>query len=469
MKSLRKKILGLTFGVTAIAGVMVLIGGKAVPVPVAAAIFGVAGLPIGMAVWGFLEPRLRQIEEAFKRTQEYDYEKLAPFIANDEFDFLHEHVNAMMAKVRESKQQARDSTQEVLDLVQIGQVMNESRNRGQVVTRVIEESLKRIGAQSAAILLLNESRGELIVEAVRGNGCPFRTNEVVSDSNPVYQQVATQRRPIIIGGGVRSRVSGQAEPASEGNTACVPLIVEGSLIGMLAVSDKNGGASFTGRDTDILSYLGNSAALVLENSLLQRNLNEVFLKVVGSLASAVDQRDPFTRSHSKRVTEYAVAIGRARSLEPNDMDTLQFGAILHDIGKIGIRDSVLLKDGRLTEEEFEVIKSHPVRGEMILESITLPWPVLPIIRSHHERYGGGGYPDGIKGDQISPLARIVTVADVFDAITSKRSYRNAMPLDQALGEVRRGTNSLFDPRLVPTAIEVLRLEFERVSVLYPDV
>lgn len=462
MKAFQHKLFAIPITLTVGTGALILFGHKAVPLWIQAGLFAASGVVIAVSLRELLTKRLAVVEESLTRSKQVYYERHFPFAAGDEFDFIDKSAQEMIEQLREVRKQVQETKTEVTDLVSLGEILNESRNRGQVVTRIIDESLKRVEADSAALLLFNESRGELMVEATRGAGSPFRPGEFIPATNPLFAQVERERRPIILGSGVRSRLGG-IEASDEGKCACVPLVVERDIIGMLTVGDKRDGATFSSRDIEVLSYLGNAAALVLENSTLQRQLTEVFLKVVGALATAVDQRDTYTGMHSRRVEEYAVALGRARGLTPAEMDTLQFGAILHDIGKIGIPESILQKPGRLTAEEFEHIKSHPVRGETILKSITLPWPVLPIIRSHHERWGGGGYPDNLRGEAIHSLARLVTLADVFDAITSNRAYRDAMLLEQALAEIRRGTNNLFDPRLVATAIEVLRAEYPRVN------
>jgi putative nucleotidyltransferase with HDIG domain len=163
---------------------------------------------------------------------------------------------------------------------------------------------------------------------------------------------------------------------------------------------------------------------------------------------ALDARDPYTAGHSERVSALSVAVGRQMGLPDDQLDILRLGALLHDIGKIGISDAVLRKPGALTGDEFEIIKEHPVVGARILRSVPFLAPHLPIVELHHERPDGQGYPHRLRGDEIPMLARIVHVADAFDAITSARAYRPARGSSDALRELWRHAGSQFDAEVV---------------------
>jgi len=180
----------------------------------------------------------------------------------------------------------------------------------------------------------------------------------------------------------------------------------------------------------------------------QARLAELYRSTIQSLALAIDAKDQYTNQRILRVQRYAVAIARQMGFEGRDLDGLETGALLHDIGKLGVPEYVLLKPGKLTDEEFEKIKKHPETGAAILDSVDFPWPVLPVIRHHHEKWDGTGYPDGLKGEDIPVGARILAVADVYDALTSSRSYRNASTHEQALEVISKDAGSHFDPRVV---------------------
>jgi HAMP domain-containing protein len=175
---------------------------------------------------------------------------------------------------------------------------------------------------------------------------------------------------------------------------------------------------------------------------------ELFLGSIRMLAAAIDEKDPYTRGHSGRVAKYSSIIGEALGLNAEELDRLRISALLHDVGKIGVDDRVLKKPGKLTDEEFDLMKQHPVKGANIMRPVAQLNDVLPGIELHHERMDGGGYPYGLKGDQIPTMARIIAVADTLDAITTNRPYQSAMDLDYAMERIRSLAVSKFDPRVV---------------------
>lgn len=200
--------------------------------------------------------------------------------------------------------------------------------------------------------------------------------------------------------------------------------------------------------------LANQAALVVENARLFDNLKESYLSTVIALAAAVEARDPYTRNHCERVAEYAEALAREAGLTPKEVEDIRQASLLHDIGKIGIPDRVLLKQGRLTPAEYEVIKLHPVISASIIADIPFLADIVPLIRHHHERVDGTGYPDRLKGDEIPLGARIIAIADAYDAMTGDRPYRSALTKEQALAELVR-CNEQFDGVLVRKFLKVM--------------
>jgi hypothetical protein len=177
-------------------------------------------------------------------------------------------------------------------------------------------------------------------------------------------------------------------------------------------------------------------------------MREMFTQTIGALAEAVDKRDPFTSKHSQRVRSISVDIGRQMRVSAGELEALEWGGLLHDVGKIGVPDNVLLKQGKLTREERITMNAHPVLGAQIIGPVDRLAPELPVIRHHHEWYNGSGYPDRLMGDEIPKLARILHVADAFEAMTADRPYRKALSADQALGELRKFAGVQFDPEVV---------------------
>jgi putative nucleotidyltransferase with HDIG domain len=218
------------------------------------------------------------------------------------------------------------------------------------------------------------------------------------------------------------------------------------------------------REVDALADTFNS--LMASLAAAQADTREAYVGAIRALALALDARDPYTAGHSERVSVIAVAIGQRLGLAEADVDVLRLGALLHDIGKIGVPDDVLRKPGALTAEEFDAIKRHPAMGARILRTVPFLAPHLPIVELHHERPDGKGYPYGLHAEEIPVLARIVHVADAFDAITSARAYRPARTAGEGLTELWRCAGSQFDVeavRALAAVVPTLRLEDSRID------
>ena len=192
-------------------------------------------------------------------------------------------------------------------------------------------------------------------------------------------------------------------------------------------------------------------------------LEKAYLDSIETLRYTVEAKDPYTRGHSDRVAEYSVLIGEKLGLSEEDLRTLRIGGLFHDIGKIGIPDSILLKESKLTDDEYSQIKNHPTIGAHILQNATIFQDILPIVKHHHERYDGNGYPSRLKGEEIPYFARIAAVADTFDAMTSKRTYRNAIPLEEVKEEIKRCEGTQVDPSIAETFLEILNTQYEKIQ------
>jgi len=179
------------------------------------------------------------------------------------------------------------------------------------------------------------------------------------------------------------------------------------------------------------------------------------MDAIETLRLTVDAKDYYTRGHSDRVAYYASKIGEKLGLSENEIDLLRIGGIFHDIGKIGTNDDILLKNARLDDNEYNEIKKHPLKGANILSAMSMFKEVVPLVLYHHERYDGRGYPHGLVGEEIPFLARIISVADAFDAMTSDRVYRTKMDLSQAIEQLEKGKNTQFDEKVVIAFIELL--------------
>lgn len=179
-----------------------------------------------------------------------------------------------------------------------------------------------------------------------------------------------------------------------------------------------------------------------------RENKELFMSSIRMLAAAIDAKDPYTRGHSERVKDYSMVIGRALGFSAAELERLEIGALLHDVGKIGIDDRILRKPTNLTPDEFEIMKTHPDKGAAILSQIEQLRDIIPGMRAHHENYDGSGYPQGLKGEEIPLLGRVITVADTFDAMTTDRPYQKAFTLEFALNRIRTMSSVKYDPKIV---------------------
>jgi HD-GYP domain-containing protein (c-di-GMP phosphodiesterase class II) len=246
-------------------------------------------------------------------------------------------------------------------------------------------------------------------------------------------------------------------PTQGASFAVAPLHFEGGRLGCIVALDLHG---FTPRTMRLLAGIAHQARLAIQNAGAFDNLEETFFSTVEALANALEANDEYTSSHARWITDMALEVGRELGLDPDGLKRLELGALFHDIGKIGIPSTILLKPGRLTKKEREVMQTHPELGERILAPIARLENVRPIVRHAHERWDGKGYPDEVGGDEIPVESRVIFVCDAFHAMTTDRPYRKAMSFEAACKELQEGAGSQFDPdvvaaflRLAPNALE----------------
>jgi HD-GYP domain-containing protein (c-di-GMP phosphodiesterase class II) len=238
------------------------------------------------------------------------------------------------------------------------------------------------------------------------------------------------------------------------NIVC-PVQGKGELLGLLFLSDRKSGAVYTDNDAELLETLCNQAAFGIENSVLNDDLQASYLNTVKSLVAALEAKDEYTKGHSERVADYAQAIAKEMKLDDVQVQLLYEVSLLHDVGKIGVSEQILNKKSKLTATEVAHIQSHTITGEKILSNVESIKDGLLAVRHHHERLNGTGYPDGLSESRIPLSARILSVADAYDAMTTKRSYRDAMTSAEAIAELKTHSCQQFDPRVVRAMISVL--------------
>jgi len=244
-----------------------------------------------------------------------------------------------------------------------------------------------------------------------------------------------------------------------------PILVGGSkLRGVVFTGPKLNGREYSQFDIDMLKSVCNSAGIGLDNASLFQELQNTYLSTVKALVSLIEAKDPYTKGHTERVADYAVALGARMQLPKEQLKSIAFGAVLHDIGKLAIYEGLLNKEGKLTAKEWEEMKRHPVLGAQIIERMPFLHDAVGAVRHHHEQWNGGGYPDGLSGERIPIGARIVAVADSFDAMTTDRAYRPAFSRQEAMRRLRDGAGSQFDPRVVSCFLELIEGGYRLRSV-----
>lgn len=232
------------------------------------------------------------------------------------------------------------------------------------------------------------------------------------------------------------------------STLCVPLLAQGEVIGALYVDSYEVGA-FNEHDMELLAAIGNQAGVALERVRILNELDNLFFSTMRTLVRAVDAKDPYTHGHSERVTAFALKLASELNLPRHEREILQLAGLLHDVGKIGIPESVLNKPGDLTDEEYELMKLHPIYGAEIISSIEAPYvsEIVTVVKHHHEFWNGNGYPEGMRSEDLPLTARILSLADAFDAMTSDRPYRKGFDMGKAAEVVMSCSGTQFDPDL----------------------
>lgn len=341
---------------------------------------------------------------------------------------------------------------EVIDSLRVlhdlSKTINSTLNIDEVVDGITEKTAAVTGCDKVLILLLNRDENILRLYSSRGFAegevLPKEIDNVLSfDHCLVHKGTVISLREIVSGEDYYRYIKGSPFLA---DMVFAPLEIKGEASGLLGVVDDR--ESFSDIELEIFCALGSQAAVAMENANIYRRLKDAFLHTAEALAEAVNSRDPYTGGHTKRVKEYSIMIASSTDMPLEELETLKLAATLHDIGKIGIDDAILRKGGVLTEEEELLMKRHPEIGAKILAYVDEMEDMIPGVYCHHERIDGKGYPEGLKGEEIPLIARVIAVADAFDALTTDRPYRLAIDKDTACEELRKAGGTQLDPALV---------------------
>lgn len=325
-------------------------------------------------------------------------------------------------------------------------VENSNDNTEEIFQKIADLAMKIVEGESCVLALYDGQSQEFYPKVIKNNNGAGRQNDIPF-VDELFQQVVESKDALM----VHSDSNALITPS----LICVPLMIRSNVLGVFSIRKKKNSGIFNNNDLHHILSLAKRASLNLENKVLYESLYTNLLDTFKSLIAAIQVRDHYTEAHCCRVSALAVKTAEALSCSPNEIESLRIAGLLHDIGKISIPDNILLKKGALSREELDVIKTHPRIGVEILSSMVLLDNERDIIRHHHERWDGKGYPFGVEGENIPLPARILAVADSFDAMTTDRPYRKGMSVDEAAEELRNNCHTQFDAKIVDIFINIL--------------
>lgn len=316
-----------------------------------------------------------------------------------------------------------------------------------------------VDAEAASMFLIDEKSGELFFEIALGLAGHSLMNMRMSKEEGIVGAAVTLGETVISNDvKTDTRFASKVDKESgfdTRNIICSPLISRGQIIGALEALNKKEDHPFTDQDQVLFEALSAQVAISVENSRLYEKLRQAFEQTIFSLVATIEKRDPYTGGHTQRVFLGGVEIAKQLDVDDEFIRNLRMSSLLHDIGKIGIEDSILRKQGHLTDSEYDIMKSHPRLGVEIFGHIDGLKEMVNGVLHHHERYDGRGYPDGLAGEDIPLEARIIAISDTYDAMTSDRPYRKGLSHEIACEEIKKNAGSQFDPKIVDAYFRAL--------------
>ena len=345
-------------------------------------------------------------------------------------------------------------------LFQISRRVGSVSRMRELVKQTIKMTQQTLAASAASVLLFQDNENELFFEVASGPVGKELKQVKVSIDNGIAGHVARTGKPLIVNDVAKNAIfNGDIDKVTGFVTKsliCVPLVIHQKILGVIEVLNKLDGSDFNECDLETVVSVAAIAAMSIENTKLHQNVLDAYKSTIMALATAIDAKDPYTRGHSQRVMKYTLMGGNALSLSIEKMETLEYASILHDIGKISIDAQILNKPDDLTQSEWNIIRQHPALGANLLKGIPFLERTSELVLHHHERYDGKGYPDGLEGDDIPIGARIIAVADAFDTMTTDRSYRSALSVEDSINELRNCSGTQFCPVAVGAFVSSFR-------------
>ena len=358
------------------------------------------------------------------------------------------NLNGWMDKLK----RIEEKTERLALLSRLGQILNSTLEHNEVRRRAMEAATQLMEAEVGSLLLIDEEKSQLYFEVALGDQEETIKKITLNIGEGIAGWVAENGDPLIVNAPEKdSRFFRGVDERTEfktRNIICVPVKVKERTIGVLEAINKKEGEDFDEEDLSLFTSLADQVAIALDNARLYQELEDMFFQTAESLADAIEKRDPYTGGHTQRVTMYSVATAKHLPLKPIELKWLKISAVLHDIGKIGIDDQILKKPERLNPEEYNAIKQHANMGADIIDHIKQLKNIIPGVKYHHEQLDGTGYPEGLKGEKIPIIAKIASVADTYDAMTTDRPYRRALSKEMAIKELRRCSGTQFDQEVV---------------------
>jgi len=356
---------------------------------------------------------------------------------------------------QELEDQVSSQTSLIGSLLEFTNELNALGTVQEAVDLLVGTFRRMLRCERISVLLKTQETGQFaIVQSVGVPSEVARRTLDMADAPIVSQVVRTGQLLYVENPGTDGPGAGRG---GKGAYVSVPLNAnrdgQREVFGIINMTDRRDGQPFSDTDLKLVRSVADAASVACSNLRNRQQLEKSYFDTVGALAMALEAKDRYTHGHSQRVTSMCMIVADVLGFSNLEMDQIMFAGMLHDVGKIGIPEAILLKPTRLTQEEFERIREHPVVGERMVSHISFLSTAAKIIRHHHERWDGKGYPDGLRGDHIELPARIMAIADSYDAMTTDRSYRRKMPAHQVMDELMKGRGTQFDPECLDLFIK----------------
>ncbi len=374
-------------------------------------------------------------------------------------------ISSALEKLRIKRENIR--LKETVSLFNVSEAIASAVNSDSLHQIVLMSALSQTRSTRAALCVFDDSRRVLDVRAILGGEVsrPLRPNYA---GYPAVDFIMQNRKPLLLYAGKDHPLAGEVDVLEykasvfpemfpfEKEMVLFPLIIRDAMLGLILISKRAAEDGFTRSDIQVLSIIANQASVALHNSRLMKDLERGYLNTLLSLNLVLEAKHPYTRGHTQRVTQYSLMVAKAMDLSEEDVRIIRDGATLHDIGKVGVSEEILNKKGKLSDEEMQQVRKHPIIGDEIISPIRFLSHTRPIIRHHHERIDGKGWPDGVDGRNLHLVVRLVSVTDAFDAMTSMRPYRQPLTYERICEEVIQNSGTQFDPDVVDVLLKLIR-------------